>query len=194
MLLTSIDLWIALDKCATRHHPLLSKYDPGFPPSLFNPLLLPKKLQMERLACVEQYLKQRRRKSTYGSSLIFEHINTRESLAVQFFGQSQQHQELRREIEAAAEIERDQKKRELVEKRQQYNRLKQQSDAMSCEHITQWRGRRQTPYHDPNCQKCRVKHSAESLDITVHEWPLPEGDLEARSAVFELDMPTAIAK
>ncbi|KAF8853528.1 hypothetical protein BDZ45DRAFT_761738, partial [Acephala macrosclerotiorum] len=41
MLLTSMDLWVALDKCATHHHSLLINYDPGFPPSLFNPLLLP---------------------------------------------------------------------------------------------------------------------------------------------------------
>ena len=41
--LTSMDLWVALDTCATCHEPLLSKYDPGFPPTLFTPLLLLKK-------------------------------------------------------------------------------------------------------------------------------------------------------
>jgi hypothetical protein len=43
MLLTSMDLWVALDKCALHHCDLLRNYDPGFPPSLFEPLLLPKK-------------------------------------------------------------------------------------------------------------------------------------------------------
>jgi hypothetical protein len=194
MLLTSIDLWVALDKCAIRHESLLSRYDPGFPPSLFTPLLLPKKLQMERLARVEQYLARRKNGSVHESSLIFQDINARGSFAVQYFGRSQRHQNLRREIEAAAEIERDQKKRELREQRQLYNRLKRQSDAMSCEYITQWFGRRQTSYHDPHCQKCRLKESAESLEIVVHEWPLPNGELEAKSAVFELDVPTVIAK
>ncbi|KAI9808002.1 MAG: hypothetical protein M1827_007764 [Pycnora praestabilis] len=53
MLLTSMDLWVALDECATRHESLLNRYDPGFPPSLFTPLLLPKKSQMARLVRVE---------------------------------------------------------------------------------------------------------------------------------------------
>jgi hypothetical protein len=195
MLLTSMDLWVALDKCATRHEPLLSRYDPGFPPSLFTPLLLPKKLQMERLAHVEQYLAWRENRSVYGSSLIFQDINAEGSLAVEYFGRSQRHQDLRRKIETAAEIERDRKKQELREQRQQYNRLKRQSDAMSCEDITQWYGRRQISYHDPDrCPKCLVKDSAERLEIDVHEWPLPTAELEARSAVFELDVPTAIAK
>jgi len=39
-----------------------------------------------------------------------------------------------------------------------------------------------------------VKDNAERLEIDVHEWPLPTAELEARSAVFELDVPTAIAK
>jgi hypothetical protein len=194
MLLTSMDLWVALDKCATSHESLLSRYHPGFPSSLFAPLLLPKKSQMERLARVELYLARRQNGSVHESSLIFQNINAQGSFAVQYFGRSQRHQGLRREIEAVAEIERDRKKGELREQSQLYNHLKQQSDAMSCEYITQWSGRRQNSYHDPHCQKCRVKKRAESLEIVVHEWPLPNGDLEAKSAVFELDVPTVIAK
>ena len=43
MLLTTMDLWVALDKCALHHYPLLHEYNPEFPPSLFELLLLPKK-------------------------------------------------------------------------------------------------------------------------------------------------------
>jgi hypothetical protein len=39
-----------------------------------------------------------------------------------------------------------------------------------------------------------VKDSAERLEIDVHEWPLPTAKLEAGSAAFELDVPTATAK
>jgi hypothetical protein len=81
-----------------------------------------------------------------------------------------------------------------MKQRQLYNHLKRQSDAMSCEYITQWSGRRQTSYYDPHCQKCRVKKRAESLEIVVHKWPLSNGELEAKSAVFELDVLTVIAK
>lgn len=61
MLLTSMDLWVVLDKCALYHCPLLRDYDPGFPPSLFEPLLLPRKPEMERLFHVEQRLATRRK-------------------------------------------------------------------------------------------------------------------------------------
>ena len=47
MLLTSMELWVALDKCALHHCHLLREYDSEFPPSLFEPLLLPRKAQME---------------------------------------------------------------------------------------------------------------------------------------------------
>ena len=60
MLLTSMDLWVALDKCTLHHCTLLHDYTPGFPPSLFEPLMLPKKHQMERLLYIEQYLAGRR--------------------------------------------------------------------------------------------------------------------------------------
>lgn len=187
-------LWVALDKCATYHEDLLNKYDPGFPSSLFNPLLLPKKLQVERLARVEQYLTQRRERSIHKSSLIFQDIKEENSLAVQYFGQSLHHRDLRREIEDAAKIEREQKKEELREKRRQYNRLMQEFDSMSCEFITQWCNSRRSSYHSHDCRRCDMKCRAENLEITVHEWPLPERDLEARSVVFELDVPTVIAK
>jgi hypothetical protein len=91
MLLISMDLWVALDKCTIRYEPLLSRYNPGFPPILFTPLLLPKKLQMERLVRIEQYLIRRGNRSVYRSSLIFQDINAEGSLAVQYFGRSRRH-------------------------------------------------------------------------------------------------------
>jgi hypothetical protein len=39
-----------------------------------------------------------------------------------------------------------------------------------------------------------LKQRAESLEIAVHEWPLPEAEVQAKCAVFELDVPVAISK
>ena len=69
MLLTTMDLWVALDKCAIEKHPLIIKYESGFPQLLLDPLLLPKKAQLEPR--LEQYIQQRRSDSLYESSLIF---------------------------------------------------------------------------------------------------------------------------
>jgi hypothetical protein len=192
MLLTLMDLWVALDKCANYHYPLLSRYDPGFPRSLFDPLLLPRRSQMERLYRIEQYIQQRRKKSSYQSSLIFRDINKSYSFGVQYFEQSSDHRDLRRKIETAAMLERSQKKMELEEKRQEYDRLMAESNSLRCEQL--WNEHRECFYHSHSCRKCQLKDIANSIHISVHEWPIPYIELEAKSAVFELDVPVAISR
>ncbi len=194
MLLTSMDLWVALDKCALHHYPLLHDYDPGFPPSLFEPLLLPKKPQMERLFRVEQYLATRRAAAIPGFPSIFRSVQTTKSFAVQYFQQSPNHQELRRKIEDEASNERLRKKSELSETSQQYHKLIEEWNSMSCQYVSCWRNRRHVFDHSRTCQKCKVRKKAGGLAIEVHEWPLPERDLEAKAAVFELNVPTVISK
>ncbi|PVH70609.1 hypothetical protein DL98DRAFT_472494 [Cadophora sp. DSE1049] len=195
MLLTTMELWVAIDKCATRQHPLLRMYDPGFPPSLFDPLLLPKRAHMARLTSIEQYLQERRDTSRHSSSLIFQVTNETNSFAVKYFEQSHYHQELREEIEAAASLERAAKKAELVQLTQKYHELLQRSNSRSHDQSTEWNGYEDVSQHYPSdCQKCILKRGADALEITVHEWPLPYLELEAKSAVFELDVPKAIAE
>jgi len=195
MLLTTMDLWVALDKCALHHYPLLHDYDPGFPPSLFEPLLLPRKAQMERLFRVEQHLATRRKAALSGFPSIFRSDDAPKSFAVRYIERpSHHHQELRRKIEAEATTERSQKLSELAKKRQRYHELIKQSDGMDCQYVSRWRRRRQVSEHSESCQKCRLKSKARGLTIDVHEWPLPERDLEAKAAVFELDVPTVVSK
>lgn len=93
MILTSMELWIALDKRALRDCKLLQDYDPEFPISLLDPLLLPKKSQMERLLCVEQYLDGRRAASVSGSPSIFRSIDKKESFAVRYSDRSSRHKD-----------------------------------------------------------------------------------------------------
>ncbi|KAL5320169.1 hypothetical protein ACEPPN_010970 [Leptodophora sp. 'Broadleaf-Isolate-01'] len=195
MLLTTMELWVALDKCATRQHPLLEMYDPGFRPSLFDPLLLPKRAQMDRLSRIEQYVQERRDTSRHPSSLIFQETNQTNSFAVKYFEQSLYHQALRGEIEAAASLERAAKKAELLQLTQKYHELLQRSNSRSHDQGTKWNGYEDVPHHYPSdCQKCRLKREADALEVTVHEWPLPYLELEAKSAVFELVVPKAIAE
>ena len=194
MLLTSMDLWVALDKWALHHCTLLQGYSPEFPPSLFEPLLLPKKPQMERLVRVERHLATRRAAAIPGFPSIFRSVDTTKSFAVRYVQQSQRHQELQRKIEADAKNDRVQKTTELARKRQQYHELIKQSDGMSCQYVSRWRKYQQISEHSGSCQKCQLKSQAKRLTIDVHEWPLPEGDLEAKATVFELDVPTVVSK
>jgi hypothetical protein len=194
MVLALMDLWVALDKCALHHYPLLRDYDPGFPPSVFEPLLLPKKPQMGRLFHVEQYLATRRKQCKPGFPSIFRAVGTNESFAVRYFQQSPHHQKLRREVESQAANDRSRKMIELATKIQQHDDLMRRSDGMSCEYVSWWRKHREITYHSGSCQKCQLRGQAKGLTIDVHEWPLPNSDLEAKAAVFELDVPIVVSK
>ena len=194
MLLTSMELWVALDKCATNGYPLLLSYDPEFPSSVFEPLLLPKKSQMERLLRVEQYLSKRRAEASPDFPSIFRSVDTAKSFAVRFFELSPHHQKIRQKIEAEAMNERSRKLSEFAENRQQYHALLRQSDGLSCQYVTRWQRRRQVSEHSNICQKCQLISKARFLSIDVHEWPLPERDLQAKAAVFELDVPNDVSK
>lgn len=194
MLLTSMELWVALDKCTLYHQPLLHDYDPEFPPSLFEPLLLPQKPQMERLSHVEQYLDTRKQAAVSGYPSIFRSIDSTKSFAVQYFEHSSDHQKLRQEIEAHAKNERSKKITELAMSQQQYHNLMNQSNGMSCQTSTRYRRGQPYTIHSPSCQKCNLKSEAGNLAIEVHEWPLPKEDLQAKAAVFELDVPIDVSR
>lgn len=194
MILTSMELWIALDKCALHRYPLLHHFDPGFPPTLFEPLLLPKKHQMERLSRVEKYLANRKNAAIAEFPSIFRGIGSKKSFSVQYFDQSLRHQKLREEIEADGRRKKAKKIVELVKKCKEYHDMVKKSGDMTCETFTRYRKGRPYEAHDRGCQKCQLRATAEQLSINVHEWPLPENDLQAKAAVFELDVPIDFSK
>jgi hypothetical protein len=189
MVLTLMDLWVALDMCSLYHCPMLRDYNPGFPPLLFEPLLLPKKSQMGRLLHVEQYLAERRKEAISGWPSVFESVGTKNSFAVRFFQQSSHHQELRQKIEAEARNERSLKISELARKCQMYQEFIKKSDVLVCEFVKH----RLYSVHSEFCQKCLLKVKAQRFRVDVHEWPLPSDDLEAKAVVFELDLPTIVS-
>ena len=131
MFLTTMELWVALDKCALRDEPILQDYDPGFPASLFEPLLLPKRHQMERLLFVEQYLAERKRKAKPFPS-VFRSVDSADSLPVRYFDQSPMHQNLRQKIEAKAANDRSTKKRELARLKQEHSGLLDECRGLEC--------------------------------------------------------------
>lgn len=194
MLLTLMDLWVALDKCALHHYPLLRDYDPEFPTSLFEPFLLSKKLQMESLSRIENYVAMRKKAAQPNYPSIFQSINEASSFSVLYFQQSLHHQQLRKKIESQAKNERSAKKEELADKLQKYRELLKESESLRCQWLTRRKKGREKTSHDPNCRKCGLELEAKEIKMRVHEWPLPESTLAAKAAVFELDVPIIISK
>lgn len=85
MYLCLMELWVAVDRLASRITPLLLDYDPGFPPRLLHRLLLPTKCQMIRLGEFERYLRDRKTQTWGSYHNAFTGFGTRESFAVQYY-------------------------------------------------------------------------------------------------------------
>ena len=194
MFLTVMDLWVAFDKLVVKHQDLFVRYDTGFLPSLFDPILLPKRRHMDRLAEVQKHIERRAQNSKHTASYIFQEVNSKDSFGVCYFNKSEYHQTLLQDIVAAATIERDRKKTEFVAKSKEYHNLIERADLLSCKYLTRWTGYENEEYHSPTCEKCKLNNRAKALSINVHEWPLPKHPLEAKSAVFELNVPVTVSK
>ena len=193
MVLVIMELWVAIDKCALRKEPILHDYIPVFPGSFFEPLVLPKRHQMDRLLSVERYLKGREEGAKVRSS-IFSSINAADSLSVRYYDQSPRHQDLRRRIEREASESRSLKKQELATLKEQYDSLIKRADGEEHQYTIQQTRRGERSIHNTsNCLKCAIHSQAKSLTISVHEWPLPGEELEARAVAFEIAVPTAIS-
>lgn len=194
MVLTIMEIWIALDKCALQYCALLQDYNPGFPSSLFDPLLLPWRSMMERLGQIEQYLIQRKRSAILNCPSIFKSVDTSQSFPVRYFDSSPEHQNLKQHIEWEAHSERRKKMSELKAKLENYHRLMGESHTLSCQFVHRRVRGREVSEHATGCRKCVLKSQAQSISIGVHEWPLSSNELQAKAAVFELDVPAPISQ
>lgn len=186
LLLTTMELWIALDKVAVGKYPLLAEYFPEFPENIFHRLLLPRHHQMKRLRRIETYLHERRIKANASNPSIFSSVVGAKTFAVRYFENSLVHQKLEQSIQREAEIERKGKIAEFEKKTQQYDAIVAEARDAECEVRYNRRGDR---LHDSRrCQKCSLMRRARGVKIEVHEWPLPEGK-QCMAVVFELQCP-----
>lgn len=113
---------------------------------------------------------------------------------MKYFDQSPELQQLKIDIETAAVAERAAKVEELSQLKTLYNSKMDQSGSMPCSfrNVRRGKSKQQVKEHDANCGKCRIKKDAAAMSISIHEWPLPSKDVEAKAAVFELDVPDFI--
>ncbi|KAH8982408.1 hypothetical protein EDB92DRAFT_123752 [Lactarius akahatsu] len=190
MILTVMDLWMALDTLALQQCPLLAFYSPEIPKEFLHPLLLHRSGSLRRAMLIEEYILDRHEKASYTTSIFSDNV-TESSFAVQYFRTSQRLQQLYVEITQRASEEQIQKLSELQSLNQRYQSLKDAASGMSHTSIPDKKG---NPNHQKSkCQKCRTENSANSLRIDIHEWPLPQDPGKIQSVVFELSPPRAFS-
>lgn len=184
MLLTIMELWVALDTIAVTHCRLLSCYSPEIPASFLHPLLLRRAKSIERAGRIELYLRARHSNTTVSKSIYSDQLDST-SFSVCYFRESPSLQDLKASIERDAAIIREKKRAELRVMNAEYSSLKEEFDRLSCQYDL-W-------YHSRWCQKCSISRKFNDMRIDVHEWPLPSLPMEAESVVFELNCPPVFA-
>ena len=193
MWLCIMELWVACDQAATKQEPLLVDYSIGFPEGFLEVLVLPRQSQMLRLRNVESYLREREARTKQGYPSAFEGFGLANSFAVRYYDNSCIHQQLHQEIVSLSQKNRSDKVQELKQKVAQYQAL--QALYNNSEHDQEEVG---SDYHGWKmqcrfcCRKCSLQTQMDQMTIMVHEWPLPDDELEAHSVVFESRVPTVI--
>ncbi|KAI0886696.1 uncharacterized protein GGS22DRAFT_199079 [Annulohypoxylon maeteangense] len=192
MILTLLELWVASDRSAVQNSLLLALYKPAIPIKLLENLNLPLREHMERLLKVERYLLMRRSQAPYSYYDIFQSFGTSRSFSVAYFDQSNEHRNLLLRIEEDALAAREEKRQEFRAARQKFEDLMQRS--RNSEHkyttIVDQKTFEYSDHHNKhNCPKCELEQEALDMEIGIHEWPLPDDELRAKSTVFELWVP-----
>ncbi|RJE18781.1 hypothetical protein PHISCL_08882 [Aspergillus sclerotialis] len=189
MMLTLLELWVAIDSICIAVCPLLKSYQPEIPVGYLEPLLLPQLSQMKRANKVEEYILSRHQNCSRTLPSILADPAPM-SFAVRYFDTSDTHRELRKSIEKYAEGKVEQKRQEWDNKSKRYNELKCQASQMEHEVAYNQKGNR---HHPSSCAKCHLEKEALRMSIQVYEWPLPKNEDALKSVIFELDCPSWFA-
>ena len=188
MILTIMDLWVALDRIAIQTCSLLREYSPEIPPNFLHPLLLHRSSALKRALDIEEYLCQRHNEALEVPSIFSNGVDD-SSFAVRYYRTSENLQRLHDEINTHAQQERTAKRAELVTLNQKSNSIRRQASKMEHEQSLLF-GRE---IHTKTCQKCRLESQANDLKILIPEWPLPSSSGCTRLVVFELSPPRAFS-
>ncbi|KAK6074920.1 hypothetical protein SCUP234_07919 [Seiridium cupressi] len=194
MLLTILELWIAVDRSATAILPLMKDYQHDIPVEVYQALLLSFSHDMDRLHRAEEYLGQRSMFADQQSCpSIFLSFGEARGFSTRYFSQSRKHQGLLETIEIQAAKDRLAKIEELRRLQDEYHDLMRRHGEAACEYnegIDRW-GMTYSN-HSSLCMRCKYESMAKRLAIQVHEWPLPECTAQKQAVVVELDPPVPL--
>ncbi|KIX09666.1 uncharacterized protein Z518_00747 [Rhinocladiella mackenziei CBS 650.93] len=192
MFLTMFELWVALDTIATTIHPLLLNYPPDIPANLFEPLLLHKQAELERLSRIESHIAHRNSSCKDGCPSLFSDPSYN-CFAIKFYDVCPDMKELRNTIEKQAKCARTAKTNEWNSKKVEFDGLMRKVESMEHGVFIPRNGRYAgRPRHDKFCARCAKEKKANALEIEKHEWPLPESETLCKAVIFELLAPEAI--
>ena len=122
MILTVMEMWVAMDKCATKLYPLLLDFKPGFPASICDGLLLLRYEDMRRLCKIQHHIAGRDEGCPDDGLTIFEGPYP-DCFAERSFNQSSKLQTLHDQIVDHANRGKEEKMKEWKEAKEEYEGL-----------------------------------------------------------------------
>jgi hypothetical protein len=196
-LLDLMELWVEMDRSATAEFPLLKQYHPGFDPEMLDILELLPLEHMDRVQCIQVYLRRRCLGwAGTGSRTIFD-PPAEDSFSVLYYddyGDEEGLKKLRRKIETDAEKSREAKEEEWRELSEKHEALMQRVAESTCPYVTTITPEgRVERVHQRGCLKHRFKWEANQIKIKVFENPLPEAEPDIKAVIFELACPKTFA-
>jgi hypothetical protein len=192
MILTAMELWVAMDKVAVNQYKLLRDYSPELPERLLEPLLLRSAKSIQCSARVQTYLRHRHRHAAAQAKLpsIFSDDVSDVSFALKSFHMLPELGRLKLEIERVAAEERVEKRKELDELNKKHNCLSAHATSLEHDYVVNRWGSEVHSYH---CGRCSIQRQANEMTIEAHEWPLPEDERQAKRVVFEMACPSVVS-
>ena len=190
MLLTIMELWTALDLIVLQLFPLLAEYHSGIPNDILQVLQITRFSDLRRVQAVEDHLQSREKVASPILPSIFSDPSER-CFAVRHFDQCHSMQELLLRIRSDGDNAKETKEQEWSRKTADYENLLKRAAESTClytERMDKF-GNITSVHNKYDCHKCQLERSAENVKIAVHEYPLPDDDSFAKTAVFELLCP-----
>ncbi|KAI6041743.1 hypothetical protein EDC04DRAFT_2980494 [Pisolithus marmoratus] len=184
MLLTVIELWIAIDKLVIRQIPILREYSPEIPISFLERLLLRDAHDIQRLCLASDYIQKRHSGARKGWSVFSDKADS-DTFAVRYFNQDAHLQGLRDRIVKIACQEQQQKVLELQQSNECYQDIIRHAAGVNHYYFSD---QGMVTHDAAYCRKCWFE-SQSIIHITVHEWPLPVDHYRSELVVFELHPP-----
>ncbi|PBL01428.1 hypothetical protein ARMGADRAFT_1059170 [Armillaria gallica] len=196
MILTLMDLWVAMDKVAVSQCPLLSEYSPEIPLDLLQPILLRKSKAFQRLGEIYRYLRQRHESVMDGSS-VFDTQVTDDSFAVRYYNSpdGDGYQDLKARIERDANKERKRVIQQMKSNCVRRSNLVTEAEGLGHTKVKKiigrGRTRREEYVHDTYaCRKCQAETEVRNMKTEVYEWPLPpDNSVMEKLVLFEMVPP-----
>jgi hypothetical protein len=185
MILTIMDLWVALDRIAIQEHPLLKEYSPEIPSNILHCLLLHRSSALKRALHIEEYLRRRHLEALKVPSVFSNSVDD-SCFAVRYYRASENLKSLHENIKT--HVRREQAK-EIASLNHNSRSLQISASMMEHERSSIF----DKEFHSMICKKCRMESQAKDLKILIDEWPLPPSRNQAQLIMFELSPPRAFS-